>query len=407
MKDKSTKVGIENLQNTCYANAVLQSLYHCPRFLNLALLLHKFSTSSDEAEESKAQVEEAFPTLLELGFLFEKLEEAGKKSFIRPDNVFWSMRKFFNGDKDPQKQRIELDQSSMTSPRRKKNHNKPQPLPRSREVNIHVLGPQQDSQEFLAYLLSQLHEEQATLIQRNQSKENSSSNNDNWEESIGRRSGRSKSIKVKRSGLEIDHIETSISTLFQAKIRNTFKESKGSKPQTSATSQPYFGIPLEVEGRGIRSLEDSLEQNFKEEKIFDNSGASIKKRVSEFEYLPHVLIFHLKRFAYNVDSGTARKVTKTIEYPMELEIPYKFISPQYKLLMKTQGSQFGEKDGNEYKLFSVVCHQGSSIDSGHYVNYSYDFLAKQWLCCSDEDVTSVSEDSVLANEDAYLLFYTR
>ncbi|CAI5438109.1 unnamed protein product [Caenorhabditis angaria] len=62
-----------------------------------------------------------------------------------------------------------------------------------------------------------------------------------------------------------------------------------------------------------------------------------------------------------------------------------------------------------YILSSVVCHQGLSLNSGHYVAYTRNASTNEWLYCSDECVYSVPEEKALNEcaEKGYVFYYSK
>uniref|UniRef100_A0A8C1ZY28 Ubiquitin carboxyl-terminal hydrolase n=1 Tax=Cyprinus carpio TaxID=7962 RepID=A0A8C1ZY28_CYPCA len=105
--------------------------------------------------------------------------------------------------------------------------------------------------------------------------------------------------------------------------------------------------------------------------------------------LPKVLCLHLKRFHWT--AFLRNKIDTYVEFPMRgLDINNKtfFIFLLENCL---------------YDLAAVVVHHGSSIGSGHYT--AYGLHEHRWYHFNDSTVTLVSEEAVLKAK-AYILFYT-
>lgn len=111
--------------------------------------------------------------------------------------------------------------------------------------------------------------------------------------------------------------------------------------------------------------------------------------------LPPILMIHLKRFAFD---GTVVKLTDPVDIPLELD-----------------GSLFGLEA--QYKLHAVVIHVGGGL-GGHYYSFVDPHLDGRWLRFDDHQVSSVSQDTVLAEAkgrnigrhtsfNAYLLQYVK
>lgn len=74
-------------------------------------------------------------------------------------------------------------------------------------------------------------------------------------------------------------------------------------------------------------------------------------------------------------------------------------------------NDLGSNNSGYYELTSVLTHKGRSSNSGHYVGWSKNEKTNQWYMFDDEDVTKVSEEDVLKLSGggdwhtAYVLFY--
>ena len=111
------------------------------------------------------------------------------------------------------------------------------------------------------------------------------------------------------------------------------------------------------------------------------------KKVLNF-LVPRIFLFHFKRF-----DNLQRKVKKFIEYPSEIN------------LNKYQIKNLNKNEPFSYRLCSVLIHKGNSIYSGHY--YCYIRVSdNNWYCFNDQTVYKVDE-SVVLNQNPYLLFYEK
>lgn len=119
--------------------------------------------------------------------------------------------------------------------------------------------------------------------------------------------------------------------------------------------------------------------------------------------LPQVLTVHLKLFAFDEPiSGAGGKVPVAMSCPMRMKFG-DWCSPKCV-----------EKD-DEYRLTSVIVHEGTAASSGHYYSYVYRRESGEWYCFDDSIVTTISEDelsktlftSMRSRRTAYLLFYSR
>lgn len=334
------------------------------------------------------------PLLCSFSLLFNKINREQDERMIHPGLIFKAFEGFFNGDDDPEKPRLihngstnimEDDSQSADSLELQANVD-------GEDESYDVLGPQQDAQEFLIYILSQLHEEQVKALPEKEKGQNE----DNWNE-VQTKRGRQQKVKVQKLGLKSDHITTVISSLFQGKFRNTFVSTRGKK-ETSVSTLPFFDVQLEVANKEVDSVDEALRNYFKEEIITDGDD-EVGKIESKFEVLPKVLIIQLKRFEFDMQKMIAFKTRKKVRVLEELTIDEDLLSEKCKRILNRNGVY-----EVNYKLFSMVAHEGRSINYGHYVNYSY---ANGWHSFNDEYVSPIRsfERDIRDNENAYLLFY--
>uniref|UniRef100_A0A6C0CFW1 USP domain-containing protein n=1 Tax=viral metagenome TaxID=1070528 RepID=A0A6C0CFW1_9ZZZZ len=113
----------------------------------------------------------------------------------------------------------------------------------------------------------------------------------------------------------------------------------------------------------------------------NTKGLSLsEKKIITF---PEVLIISLKRFKYNTATQTSEKITKNLTLSSNINI-----------------------NGLIYNLQAVVYHQGSTINSGHYIAEC--LVDGQWINYDDDIVTpAVGEPVDNRNRQSYILFYTR
>ena len=91
---------------------------------------------------------------------------------------------------------------------------------------------------------------------------------------------------------------------------------------------------------------------------------------------------------------------KQIDFGVDLEISKSILSAECRASTKQR----------QYKLFSVVYHNGREATKGHYVTDIFHTGYSSWLHCDDSQVTPTCEQSVLApgpTSTPYLLFYRR
>ncbi|XP_045068721.1 ubiquitin carboxyl-terminal hydrolase 3 isoform X2 [Coregonus clupeaformis] len=107
--------------------------------------------------------------------------------------------------------------------------------------------------------------------------------------------------------------------------------------------------------------------------------------------LPKVLCLHLKRFHWT--SNLRNKVTTYVEFPLRGLDMRGYLLQQEKTL----------PDRWLYDLAAVVVHHGSGVGSGHYTAYGR--RDDRWYHFNDSTVTLTEEETVVKAK-AYILFYT-
>ena len=195
-----------------------------------------------------------------------------------------------------------------------------------------------------------------------------------------------------------------VSNLFEKKIINTIVCQNCNN--NSTINGILRCIPCDVEN--YKKLEDSLEYFWGTEEVISdykcdtcNEKVEVKKSV-KFESLPEVLVCQLLRFKYD---GTTSKVNNKFEFPQELIINERWITPDVTLT----------ENQRTYELSGVVIHSGSPY-SGHY--FSYVKLDNgDWYNFNDSSVSKIdiNNDSIRnilygdgkSSTSGYILFYSK
>ncbi|XP_068266627.1 ubiquitin carboxyl-terminal hydrolase 50 [Nyctibius grandis] len=314
--------GLTNLGNTCYMNAVLQCLCSVPRLAEYFLSGKYKAALHEENSESAA----AFGCLMSEMWL-------GGLDCVSPEGFHAVLEKRY-------------------------------PTFSTRT--------QQDAQEFLICVLTELHE-------------------------ALKKSSRRRCIpRAKGSRERI--IETSIITeLFEGQLSYdiTCLECK----TTTARSESFTFLSLPIPSKQTCSLQDCLEHFFQQDTLTSSNqihccscgtkqDATVKTSISK---APQIIIFHLKRF--ECEGKRQRKLVTDIHYPLsDLDLsPY--------------SSRLFCKD-TEYSLHAVVNHSGL-LNYGHYTAFCKHSVTKNWYSFDDEEITKIPNSAVQTHQTqtAYLLFY--
>lgn len=188
------------------------------------------------------------------------------------------------------------------------------------------------------------------------------------------------------------------------------------------------------------------EQITKRSAVLDRDAVYTKK--SKISRLPAYLAVEMVRFFYKEKEAVNAKILKDVKFPIVLDVfdlctpeLQKKLSPireKYKDMEERQIEEerakkkgrpiaieekprtrslpfsfeddYGSNNSGFYKLQAVLTHQGRSSSSGHYVSWVR-WKGNEWLKCDDDDVTPVTEEDILKLSGggdwhcAYILLY--
>ncbi|KAF0975339.1 hypothetical protein FDP41_005333 [Naegleria fowleri] len=366
--------GMTNINNSCYMNAVLQSLVSLPHFYHLMKRLGKLSLDNDE-----------YPLTNKMARLVNEFQVM---KGARSQNGEQKERKYFinaSYEKLTPSYIVDYVQQSSTN-----------------LEDSFLLGTQHDAHEFLTYLLERLHEElkktektlgrkspSSTKKNKKDQQEESSevatatdlatNVEDKWQE-VGKKN-KSNVIREHEMG-----DNSAISRIFCGKMKS-FVQKQGEKG--SAVVEPFFSLHLPIKDDNIKGIKFALREMTKEENVLD------KNAKSTIYQLPKVLILHLRRFDFSTTEGI-QKISKRIRFDYELIIDDKVV-PNIK--------QIAGKSFLRYRLASVICHHGKEASGGHYSTFIQHGCGK-WIHIDDTKITVVSLQHVL-DQQAYILTYVQ
>ncbi|XP_068171232.1 ubiquitin carboxyl-terminal hydrolase 10 isoform X2 [Antennarius striatus] len=277
-------------------------------------------------------------------------------------------------------------------------------------------GRQEDAEEYLGFTLNGLHEEMLSLkklispqeekapmpngpesqtgVEEDVADKEEESSEDEWEQ-VGPRNKTS----ITR---QADFVRTPITDIFGGHIRSVVYQQNSKE---SATLQPFFTLQLDIQSEKIHTVQEALETLVARESVQGYTSKSkqeieISRRVT-LEELPPVLVLHLKRFVFE-KTGGCQKLTKTIDYPVDLEISKELLSSGVRSKVV--------KGQRTYRLFAVVYHHGNSATGGHYTTDVFHIGLNGWLRIDDQTVKIINQYQVVkqaGERTAYLLYYRR
>ncbi|KAM8783842.1 ubiquitin carboxyl-terminal hydrolase 50 [Rhynchonycteris naso] len=316
--------GLRNLGNTCYMNAILQSLCSISPLVEY-FLSGKYITA---LQKDCSKVATAF-------------------AYVMTD--MW------------------LGDSDCVSPE----------IFRSALGSLHpafMKKTQQDAQEFLIYVLNELHESLKKYHQR-RSYENGS---------------------VPRCCRKIIASEFSIITrLFEGQLSYSIMCLKCEN--YTYRNEVFTVLSLPIPSEHQCSLQDCLQCFFQQDTLTwnnqlhcsfceTNQETAVRARISK---APKIMIFHLKRF--DILGTMKRKLRTDIHYPLTNLDLSPYICPIFRKHPK-------------YNLCAVVNHFGD-LDGGHYTAFCKNSVTQAWFSFDDSRVSEIPDTSV-QTATAYLLFYS-
>ncbi|PNF21373.1 Ubiquitin carboxyl-terminal hydrolase 3 [Cryptotermes secundus] len=350
-------VGLRNLGNTCFMNAVLQSLSNIEEFCYYFKQLPSLENAKNNGRKvyQSRSLREMNDALMaeELRKILISLTQGGSKGAISPESLFLVIWKI---------------------------------VPRFRGYQ------QQDAHEFLRYMLDRLHTELLHLLPDFTLK-------DNPYISLGHKS---------RSSI----VTSVFGGTLQSEVRclNCSSESKKHDPflDLSLDIPEKFQLPKKTkdneESLPPCNISDCLtsfievEELAETELYYCNNCKSKQRSTKRFwiRRLPNVLCLHLKRFRWQNSLRT--KIDTHISFPVTALDMSQFVLSS---LHETRRSGMGS---NLYDLAAVIVHHGSGAGSGHYTAFAIN--DGQWFHFNDSTVRP-TEDEVVAKCKPYILFYIR
>jgi len=336
------KVGLKNLGNTCFMNSVLQCLSNTQPLIEYCLDESYVRDVNTTTSNMKGGLIKAYASLMR-SLWTEKTDSVSPTAFKT------SIQKF--------------------APR--------------------FMGyAQQDSQEFLRYLLEGLHEDVNRVTKKPQpiilEDEQLEKKNDNG-----------KALEYWKAYVNRDN--SVIVDMFVGQLKSELKFT--SCGHRSVTFDPFWdlSLPIPRSGRNV-SLDDCLRLFMKEEELEADERpmcAKCKQRRSctksfSMQKFPKILVIHLKRFS---QERYGRKLTAVVDFPISgLDLTDYFTS---------EGGSGGRR--TTYDLYAVSNHSGGT-GSGHYTAYCKNPYSGDWWYYNDSRVSRASSNQVVSSE-AYVLFY--
>nr|XP_046920661.1 ubiquitin carboxyl-terminal hydrolase 2-like isoform X2 [Dermatophagoides farinae] len=323
--EKLPVAGLSNLGNTCYMNSVIQALFATKSFRDFLMANHEHG-----------QLYSA------LSRLFKEMSSSIRYGHVNPSqfrSTFIQLEPKFNGCE------------------------------------------QQDAQEFLSYVINDLHEE----LNKPRS-----------------RSSRSSAIMLEpKSAQEAWSIyrdrynDSKLVDIFVGQYASVIKCSYCGNESTCW--DPFWDLPLPVPRNRNRIDIDECIAEFTSAEILDGNEQPFCSRCKQHRKStkrlsivrsPKILVIHLKKFSNN-----GYKLSSDINVNQQIRIDNGSSSSSSSSTMVT------------YELYGCVCHHGYLSRSGHYTAYCQ-YEQQRWYHCDDQKVRDCTDSFSMATlKDAYVLFY--
>ncbi|OCT45819.1 ubiquitin hydrolase [Cladophialophora carrionii] len=268
-------------------------------------------------------------------------------------------------------------------------------LPRFREMRR---GHQQDAQEFLGFLLEELHEECARAMR------SITASSSGRTTPVGSVSNVSDHVDAEGGWMEVGHkqkaavtrssgmlaAESPVTNIFGGKLRSELKVS-GNK--LSVTLEPYSPLQLDIGSPQVNNIIDALRGLTRPESMQGDfhTPRGVKATATKqvfIETLPPVLILHLKRFHYDNTTKRAEKIWKRVGYPLELEIPKEVFPLQVRNKLTAHGGL------PKYRLTGVIYHHGKNANGGHYTVDIRRQDGREWIRMDDTLLRRIRAEDV-------------
>lgn len=359
-KKKSVLLGMENFGNTCYANSVLQALYHCRPFRDVLMEPEEDST----ARLNPASVPSAGSMQYALTNLFHSMALTAARLAANPRNGH--IKKFYV----PSEGRAAAVISDSVN--RKALESFLGSLRKCSDLFDSTMH--HDAHEFLNFLLNQVDEDVA------------------------------KKQVEKRDGTTADPAsepnKSFVNRLFQGVLTN---ETRCLSCETITNRDEEF-LDLSINVAPYTSVSSCLrifsdsEMLAGRNKFFCDTCSSLQEaeKRMKIKSSPQILALHLKRFRYDENINAYIKHACRVVFPLDLRL--------------FNSSDESNNPDRLYELVAIVIHVGSGVHQGHYVSIVK--IGSRWALFDDEDVQFISESEISqyygdAPEvgSAYVLFY--
>jgi ubiquitin carboxyl-terminal hydrolase 8 len=202
------------------------------------------------------------------------------------------------------------------------------------------IGQQQDAQEFLVYLLDQVHEDLNRASKKSEREDKGKVESKNLSSL-----GAEEAAKNAWKNYLIDN-KSIIVDIFQGQIRSLLRCKECNNSSLTFDPVMYFSLPFPENLPADKevSVVDLINEFTKAEQLESKMSCKVCEKKSLYEKkidlwkAPNILIIHLKRFKFSREQqGVASKIRNSVTYPLrdldlsEFVIGFQRLKPQYNL----------------------------------------------------------------------------
>ncbi|KAI4479124.1 hypothetical protein M0804_011263 [Polistes exclamans] len=239
---------------------------------------------------------------------------------------------------------------------------------------------QQDSHEFLTFLLDWMHSELKKKIKIQINNKITTAEKE-WDKAM-------------------DSQESIISELFFGQLRSTITCSSCQKDST--TYETFNSLTMSLPHTNRCTLDDCIQRFVTGQKVVGwkcPKCQAPREATKKFDFikLAPIIVIHLNRFAES--GGWLEKRNTTVDFPLK-----EFNLKPY--LITDHDAPINNARFCTYNLYAMSNHYGT-MEGGHYTAFCKNSIQNKWYKYDDQTVTEVSPSQVKSqNNSAYLLFYT-
>lgn len=400
--------GLTNLGNTCYMNAALQCV--CATNLLMAYLLKKEYHS--DLYENTQQV---------LANTIRKQENISENDDVKI--TVSNLKKEYKNSVTYNLYKLMKGMWTMNQ----------EIVPRSFKTLIGKLNPefqgysQNDSQEFLSFVLDRIHEELKcpvnikynnvpnSVVKYDELRRDFTKNLERKDLNLSKKEELYLQFKEYKKNhisdvavhkyltfwkkyCEKNHSITNDIFMGMYYTEITCKECNGK----SLVFEPYNILQLPIPDDGNIDLETCIKNFTIEEELNGKNQYKCEEckkyvdatRKTSIWETPDVLIIQLKRFKNTYTQTT--KVKSNVKYPLT------------DLSLKDYYSEYYPRNHN-YDLYGVIQHIGS-LHGGHYIAHTKNFINNKWYEFNDNNIIHIKDEDIekeLISQNSYILFYKK